>query len=235
VDSLPLLFFGLFGLALAAFVTLLVTAIVVGSRRAAARRAGLAAFAHAREWEYRATDPSLADRFRGAPFGRGRSHTAENVLIGRYDGRPFTAFDYQFTTGSGDDATRHAYAVVALHLGVPAPDLAVGPTTTLRRWVDALTGRDIEIGDPAFDAAFTIHSPAPDFAADLLLSDVREVMRQNPSLAWRITGDSLLMIRPGAHAPAEIDARLAVMSALLDRVPDRVWERLGAAPRRPEG
>jgi len=227
-----LLLFLVIGLVFAAVLALLVVGIVVGTKRAAERRQGLAAFAHSREWEYRPYDPALVDRFQGAPFGRGHGRHASNVLIGQYDGRPFTAFDYQFTTGSGDDSSRHAYSVVALNLGVRAPDLAVGPTTTLRRWADSLTGRDIEIGDPAFDAAFTIHSPAPEFAADVLLSDVHDVMRHHPGLSWRITGDSLLMIRSGAHAPAEVDAKLQVMDALLDRIPDLVWERLrGEAPR----
>jgi len=232
MDVAPLALVAVFGLVFVALAALLVVAVVTSTRRAAARRQGIAAFAHDREWEYRPFEPGLVDRFRGAPFGRGHARQAANVLLGRYDGRPFTAFDYHHTTGSGDSSTRHVHSVVALSLGVQAPHLAVGPTTTLRRWVDSLTGRDIEIGDPAFDAAFTIHSPAPDFAADVLLSDVRDVMRAHPGLSWRITGDSLLMIRSGAHAPAEIDGRLAVMGALLDRIPERVWERLrGEAPR----
>ncbi|MDQ6526783.1 hypothetical protein RB608_24385 [Nocardioides sp. LHD-245] len=227
-----LLLFVVLGLVFVALFALLVFGIVVGTKRAAERRQGLAAFAHSREWEYRPSDPALIDRFAGAPFGRGHGRTANNVLLGRYDGRPFTAFDYHFTTGSGDDSSRHTYSVVALNLGVRAPELAVAPTSTLRRWVDSLTGRDIRIGDPAFDAVYTVHSPAPEFAADVLLSEVRDVMRHHPALSWRITGDSLLVIRTGAHAPAEVDAKLHLMDALLDRIPEQVWDRLrGEQPR----
>lgn len=226
--ALPLLVLALFGLVLVTLIVLLVLAAVAGSKRAAARRQGLAGLAHQREWEYRPSDPALVDRFDGAPFGRGRARQAVNVLVGRHDGRPFTAFDHHHTTGSGDSSSRHTHSVLALDLGVHAPSLAVGPTTTMRRWVDSLTGRDIEIGDPAFDAFFTVHSPAPDFAVDVLLSDVREVMQHHPDVAWRITGDSLLVIRPGEHSPAEVDAKLHLMDALLDRIPERVWERLRA-------
>ncbi|MEV5002345.1 hypothetical protein [Nocardioides sp. LML1-1-1.1] len=221
----------LLGLVLAVFVALcaLVPILVVASaRRARERQAGLAAFAQAREWDYRPEDPALVGRFRGAPFETGIRRRATNVLIGRHESRPFTAFDYQYITGGGEDSTTHTCSVVALSLGVTAPDLAVGPTSTLRRWVDALTGKDIEIGDPAFDAAFTVHSPSPEFARELLLSDVRDVMRHHPGLSWRITGDSLLVIRPGGYSPADIDGLLGAMGALLDRVPARVWERLGA-------
>lgn len=223
---IPLLLFGLFGAVTIGLVVLVPVLVVQANRRAAERRAGLASYAQAREWEYRAQDPALVDRFRGAPFGRGHSRQAVNVLLGRYDGRAFTAFDYLHATGSGEDRRSHRCSVIALNLGVTAPDLAVGPTTTLRRWVDALSGRDITIGDPLFDDFFTVHSPFPGFARDVLLSDVRDVMRHHPTLAWRITGDSLLVIRPGGHGPGDVDATLQVMGALLDRIPEHVWGRL---------
>lgn len=218
----------LFGLLFVGFWVLIAVVIVAAARGARKRQETLAAFAQAREWDYRPDDPALVGRFRGAPFERGIRRRATNVLIGRYESRPFTAFDYQYVTGGGEDSTTHHHAVIALNLGVMAPDLAVGPTTTLRRWVDALTGRDIEIGDPAFDAAFTVHSPSPEFARDLLLSDVRDVLRHHPGLSWRITGDSLLVIRSGGFSPADVDGLLGAMGALLDRVPARVWERLGS-------
>lgn len=231
---LPLLLMGLFAAVALGVLVLVPVLIVQAHRRAAERRAGLAAYAQAREWEYRPQDPALVDRFAGAPFGRGHSRQAVDVILGRYDGRAFTAFDHRYVTGSGDERSSHHASVIALNLGlgrgVTAPDLAVGPTGTLRRWVDSLTGRDIAIGDPAFDDFFTVHSPSPEFARDVLLSDVRDVMRHHPNLAWRITGDSLLVIRPGGHAPGDIDAALPVMTALLDRVPAQVWQRLD--PRR---
>ncbi|WP_370290336.1 hypothetical protein [Nocardioides sp.] len=226
----------LFALFVVAFIALCFAAvpvlIVVGLRNAKKRRESIAAWARDREWEYRPSDHALVDRFQGAPFGRGSGRRATNVVLGRYLGRDFTAFDYHWTTGSGDDSTSHGATVLALHLGVHAPELAVGPTTTLRRWVDGLTGRDIEIGDPAFDQAFTVHSSSPEFARDVLLSEVRDVMRAFPTLSWRITGDSILAVRPGGAAIALLEQQLQAMSDLLDRIPQHVWDRLrGETPR----
>lgn len=214
------------GLGFAGVIALIVLAAVHGQRRAEERRRAIAGLAHHREWDYRAEDPSLVTRFPGSPFDRGTSRRATNVLTGQHDGRAFVAFDYHYTTSSGEHSSQHACSVVALNLGVHAPDLSVGPTTTLRRWVDGLTGNDIEIGDPAFDAYYTVHSPAPEFAADVLLSEVRDVLRHSPQLSWRITADSLLVIRDGTHAPGEIESKLHVMDALLDRIPHTVWDRL---------
>lgn len=229
MDALPLFMVVIFAVVIGGMVVLFPIAIVTSLRKAAERRRAMASFAHQREWDFRADDRALVDRFAGAPFGRGSGRYATNVLIGDHEGRPFTAFDYQYTDVRGDNNKQHFYSVVALNLGLSAPDLAVGPTTLLGRWVDGLTGRDIEIGDPAFDAHYTVHSPAPEFAVDVLLSDVREVMQHHPDVAWRITGDSLLVIRSGRHAPVEIEAKLHMMDALLDRVPERVWDRLRSA------
>lgn len=228
MDVVVLAFIGVVFVLVAGMLVLVPVLVVTSARRARERQQGLAAFARSREWEYRPEDPALVGRFRGAPFERGRSRRATNVLLGRYESRAFTAFDYRYVSGSGEDSTTHTCSVIALNLGVTAPDLAVGPTTTLRRWVDALTGRDIEIGDPQFDAAFTVHSPSPEFARELLLSDVRDVLRHHPALSWRITGDSLLVIRSGGYSPGDVDGLLGAMGALLDRVPARVWERLGS-------
>lgn len=227
-----LLFMVLLGLGFAGVIALVVLAAVHGQRRAEERRRAITGLAHHREWNYRPSDPSLVSRFSGSPFGHGSGRSATNVLTGHHDGRAFVAFDYHYTTSSGEHSSQHDCSVVALNLGVHAPELSVGPTTTMRRWIDGLTGRDIEIGDPDFDAYFTVHSPAPEFAVDVLLSEVREVMRQSPQLSWRITADSLLVIRDGVHGPGEIEGKLHYMDALLDRIPDTVWDRLrGEQPR----
>jgi hypothetical protein len=216
----------IFAIVIGGLLVLFPIAILTSRRTAARRRRSVASFAHDRGWEFRADHPALADRFAGVPFGRGTARFATNVVIGEHEGRPFVAFDYQYTDVIGENNNQHFYSVVAGSLGLRAPDLFVGPTTLLGRWADGLTGGDIEIGDPAFDGHFTVRSPSPEFAIDVLLSDVREVVRHHPDLTWRITGDSLLVVSPGRHAPAEVDAKLEMMEALLDRIPERVWERL---------
>ena len=226
MDSLPTFMVVIFAIVIGGMLVLFPIAILTSTRSAARRRRSVASFARDRAWEFRADLPALADRFAGPPFGRGTRRFATNVVIGEHEGRPFVAFDYQYTDFLGDNNNQHFYSVVAVSLGLRAPDLFVGPTTLLGRWVDGLTGGDIEIGDPAFDGHFTVHSPSPEFAVDVLLSDVREVMRHHPDVAWRITGDSMLVVSPGRPAPAEVDARLEMMDALLDRIPERVWARL---------
>jgi hypothetical protein len=209
---------------------------IQAQKRAAARRAALAGYATHREWEYRERDDSLVHRFSGAPFDRGYGRHATNVFLGRHDGRHFVAFDYSYTTssGSGDNRStkQHHYSVVALSLGLITPGLSVGPTGTFGKLVNAVTGRDVQIGNPAFDQVFTVTSPSPEFAVDVLGPEVLQVVMHHPDLAWRLEGESMLVIRPGEHAPQEIEAKLHFMDAVLDRIPEHVRSRLLGEPPR---
>jgi hypothetical protein len=209
---------------------------IQAQKRSSERRAALAGYANHREWEYRQSDDSLVNRFSGAPFDQGYSRGATNVFLGRHDGRPFVAFDYEYTTSSGSGQNRssrqHKYSVVALSLGLRTPGMAVGPTGTFGKLVNAVTGRDVQIGTPLFDESFTVTSPVPEFAVDVLHPAVIEVVLHHPELAWRLEGDSMLVIRDGQHAPQEIEAKLHFMDAVLDRIPEHVRSRLLGEPPR---
>lgn len=212
------------------FVVLVVVLVRAGIRQARERREALAGFAAAREWTYREADPSLVDRFHGSPFGTGSGRRATNCLYGRHNGRAMVAFDYHYTTssGSGDDrrSSSHSYSVVALNLGVQVPALAVSPEGAVGRFFGRLTNRDIQLGSPAFDHAFTVTSDDRRFAADVLHPQMVQLLLQWPALGWRFEGDSMVVINRGTHAPVQVDATLAVMDAVLAHVPEAVWQRL---------
>lgn len=222
--------FAVFFLLFLGFVALVVVLVVVGQRQARERRAALAGFAAARGWSYRESDPSLVDRFHGRPFGTGSGRSAINCLYGQHDGRALVAFDYRYTTSSGTgdhrSSTTHTYAVVALNLGVRLPTLAVSPEGAVGRFFGRLTNRDLQLGSEAFDHAFTVTCDAPRFATDVLHPEMQQLLLQWPGLGWRFEVDSMVVVNSGSHAPVQVDATLAVMDAILDRVPEQVWDRL---------
>ncbi|GAB2976779.1 hypothetical protein [Nocardioides montaniterrae] len=217
-------------------VVLIVVMMRIQAKRAAERKAVFTSYAAQREWDYRAEDPSLTTRFQAPPFGHGYGQHARNVLLGRHDGRPFVAFDYQYSTSSGTGRSRssHTYrsSVLAMNLGVTAPDLSVGPASMMGRLFSGLSSTRVEVGDPAFDHDFLVYCPVAEFARDVLTPEVRDVTRQALETGWRIAGDSLLVVRTGQHTPAEVEQNLQLMDALLDRVPPHVWQRLGGEPPR---
>lgn len=208
-------------------VGLVVLLVSIGRKRAAERQALVSGWALHRDWEYAPSDPALVNRFEGAPFGRGHARSATNVVRGRHDGRHFVAFDYHYTTSSGENSSRHQVSVLAMSLGVQTPGLAVGRTTSFGRLWNSLTGRDVPTGDEMFDRTFTVVSPSAEFAQDVLNPTVKEIVWRWPDLAWRLAGDSMLVIRTGTHDPHEVEAKLHFMDDLIDRIPPYVIDRLG--------
>lgn len=208
---------------------LLVFAILAAVRHQKQRVAGLQGLARQREWRFTADGRGLESRFPGDPFGRGGRRHATNVVEGRYEGRPFLAFDYSYVTRSGDHSTTHSFSVVTMHLGqlgCPAPMLQVSPQGSLGRFFSGLFGTDFQVGAPGFDEAFHVRTDSPQFALDVLHPGLTAMLGTYQDRAWRLQGDSLLMFRSGRHTPQEIDAVLWSMKAILDQVPGQVWGRL---------
>lgn len=224
------------GLVLALFVVVLV--LVVGgfvalfallfrsaSRQQARRASEQSGYGAARGFGYVETDRALPDRFTGIPFGRGGARTAHHVLQGVHDGRPVIAFEYTFSTHSGERTRHHRYGVVATALPTAVPKLEILRSSTSGTFLDAFRGGDHEIGDPAFDAAYRVFTDSPPFAADVLAPDLRAwLLAQRPPLVY-LRGSDLVVVERGAQTPAETDRRLAFAAAFLDLVPDHVWRR----------
>ena len=199
-------------------------------RAAKRRREELAALAAARGWTLTPRDDSLVRRFDGRPFGQGTGRHADNVLRGEHDGRAMVAFDYQYTTtsGTGDNRTSdtHHYSVVALSMGALLPALSVMPEGMFGRMVGRLTNTDIELESEAFNRAFTVRCPDRKLAFDVLHPQTMQLLLRWPDLGWRFEGDSMLVVTLGRHSVEEVEARLGVMDAILDGIPDFVWEQV---------
>jgi hypothetical protein len=218
-------------------VCVVVLIAVLGHLAAKKRREEFAAFAASKGWTYVQRDDRWCSRFDGHPFGTGQDRTAQNIVTGRYDGRPFEAFDYSYvTTSTSTDAngnttthrTTHAFSVVAIDTGVALPRLEVAPEHWFGRMVGRLTNRDIELESEDFNRAFTVTCPDRKFASDVLHPQMMQFLLGNRDLGWRFQGGALLAIHGGPHSLLELEARLATIDGILDRVPEFVWREVGA-------
>jgi hypothetical protein len=212
------------------FLGLVVVVGVIGYLQAKKRREEMAAYAASRGWRYEAEQRQLVDRFDGPPFGIGDSRQAGNAVYGQHDGRDFVSFDYQYetTSGSGKDrrTTTHSFSIVALSMGVSLPSLRVDPENFLERMVGRVTNSDIELELEDFNRAFTVSCPDRKFASDVLHPQMMEFLLQHRDVGWRFERDSMLMVSGSKRSVGEIDATLAVMDQISDRVPDFVWRQV---------
>lgn len=203
---------------------------VLGARAAAKRRQAVAAYAAGRGWTYVEEQPDLVDRFPGHPFGRGFGRRAGNVVHGTWDGRVFVSFDYVYKTrqsnGKTSSTVTHPYSVLAVGLGVQVPELEVAPEGLFASIADAVSGSAINLESEAFNQAFTVRSDDRKFASDVLHPQMMEYLLARPGLAFRTTGDSLLVVESGHRPVAEVDGVLTWVDGVLDRVPEFVWVSL---------
>ena len=204
--------------------------VVYSFVQAAKRREAMAAYAGSRGWRYEAEQPLLVDRFDGPPFGIGHGRSATNAVYGQHDGREFVSFDYEYktTSGSGKDrrTTTHTFSVVALSMGVSLPSLRVDPENFVERVIGRVTNTDIELELEDFNRAFTVSCPDRKFASDVLHPQMMEFLLQHREVGWRFERDSMLVVSGTKRSVAEIDATLALMDQISDRIPDFVWRQV---------
>lgn len=206
---------------------------VYGAIQARKRRDAFALTAAQRGWAYAERDDRWTTRFQGAPFGTGDDRRASNVVTGEHDGRAFIAFDYhyetteQYTDAQGHRRTRtvsHDYSVIGLDLGVGFPHLWVTPEGFFGRAIGRLLNRDIELESEEFNRAFTVTCEDRKFATDVLHPQMMEYLLALPRTGFSLRDGSAMMIRQGHHGIEEIDATLAALDGIGDRIPEFVWE-----------
>ena len=192
----------------------------------------LKAWAAASGWTFVGTDPSLVNRWPGAPFGIGRSRRATEVMVGRWGDRPAVSFTYTYVTGSGKSQTTHRFHVLALPLPAFLPSLELTPEGFGSKLLTALGAEDIQFESEDFNRAWRVAAASPKFAHDVVHPRLMERLLAPDAVGSRlhITGTDILSWAGGPTSTARIPQRLALLQAVIDSVPRYVWQDHGYDP-----
>jgi hypothetical protein len=201
-------------------------------------RRALAALAEQRGWTFTASDDSWTAAFPGTPFGTGRRRRARNVLYGVVDGRETVAFEYSFSTVSGDgngnqQARTHRFAVAAVLLPEAVPTVELGPRTVLSRLASALGAGDVELESEDFHRRYRVAAHDPRFASDVLHPRTMEQLLAGAPAHPRLAGRDALTWDAGRQTPARVLHQLETLTAVVGGIPSYVWTDRGAGPRAP--
>lgn len=196
--------------------------------RVEATAATLAELAARNGWRFGRFEPDLPAR---AP------HITELVgglgiyldfqVDGARDGVPFQAFQVRRPPPRGSITTyTPEYTAVLVPRPIPGPELLLAPqrlswTTVLRR--------DIQVGDPAFDAAYHVSSEVPAFAAHLLRPPVTTWMTSDARMHHAVVvleRNDLMAVTRGPLTPESLMAFVGLVTELHRRIP---WQ-LGQHP-----
>jgi hypothetical protein len=198
--------------------------------------------ADGRGWQFAASDPALADRWRGGPFSRrGDRREIIGVVRGETRGIPFTAFDFRMRTRivrTGGISRTDEYDTVtvwALQLPAALPPLRFTRGSRLVRKLDDKLGNDppVASGDQDFDGRFGIYA-APEFVRELMTPDLRGWLGEHKLTGWWIDGRDLLFVRDVQLFRTKPGTLVAVADELADmitRFPAAIWARYGEQPR----
>ena len=151
------------------------------------------------------------------------------MLYGTHDGRDLVSFDYEYktqtTNGKQTTTQVHRFSVLGLSMGVLMPPLSVDPENFLDRFVGRLTGNDIDLESEEFNRAFTVSLPGPEVRLRRAAPADDGVPAPAPAGRLAVRAGLDAGDRDGQRTPEQIDATLAVMDGITDRVPEFVWLR----------
>ncbi len=199
-------------------------------RVAAARR-----WAAAIGWTWVGSDPSLAHRWRGQPFGTGESRRVSEVMTGPFGPYQALLFVYRYTTGSGKSRTTHTYTVLSLALPAFLPTLELTPENLGTRLVRAFGAQDLEFESDDFNTRWRVEARDPKFAHDVLHPRVLErlVRADAAGMSLRVEGTDILCWTVGTPDLDRLAGRLGVLRSIVDAVPRFVWLDHGYDPVSP--
>lgn len=210
-------------------------AVAVFALREHQRIAALRADCARRGWTFLREDRDLVDRWSVAPFGRGESRRARNVVSGSVDGRDFVAFEYSYTetggAGNGRQSTTYTFVVTVLPLPVPLPTLVVAPQGWQGRLAGALgLGDEVDLESEEFNRVFAVHAEDRKFASDVLHPRHLEQLLQDPDDGWAIEGSTLLTAVDGRLDLDAVAPTVERLDRVVAQVPGFIWRDHGYDP-----
>ena len=181
------------------------------------RRAALRAYAVDRGWE-----PVRVRAPRDLPLGPG-ARRARAGLAGQESGRPVRA--YEVVVSRATSAEPHVATWAVLEVGLPAPldDLDLVPLDALSRAAARLLPPGVELESEDFSRRYRVTAADPLTATAVLGPRTVGALLAAGPVRLRVRGNRLVCWAPGRLEPVGLDARLAVVTVVLDGVPGFVW------------
>ena len=206
---------------------LLIVVLAVRTVRQAKRTK---AYAAERGWTYRSRDRKLAERWTGPPFENGHNRRCENIIEGRYEGWPFSAFVHRYETGAGDDESTWTTVIVALLCETSLPDLNVVKEGAFSRAMGKVFNYDFQLESEEFNRAYTVVADDRKFASAVLHPRMMELLMQGERHSWALRNGDLLGFDNWNGKPEELTRHLDQLIAILRSIPEYVWQDRGGRP-----
>ena len=177
-------------------------------------------------FQYYAEDPwGLAKRYENTFdfFKEGSSRKAANILAGQMDGRDVLAFQYSYTTGSGDNQTTWNYSAAILELPIQAPHLRLRGENLFDKVAAWVGHDDINFESAEFSRRYHVACDEPKFAHDFFHPRLIEYLLACGQCPGIETRGTLLVLYDVEQTGVERLVRLVEIGRhLIGSIPDYV-------------
>lgn len=176
-DTIPLVL--VLGVSAAIAVSLLVYGRVVDRRRTRA----YAEFCLPRGYRFEHDRPGHEARCAASfpVFTEGRRRRWGYTITGHRGDTPFTAFEYRWTTGSGDSSRTHTIAAVQWPIERQLPTFMLTPEDLRAKLAVLFGGQDVDFADsPEFSRRYRLQGTDEDAIRALFTPGLRLALMQHP-------------------------------------------------------
>lgn len=203
-------------------VVLSAAAFALGRRAGQARRAATRTYAAARGFTYEASDNSDVDQPWGPPFDTEDRRGTAHVLTGDVGGRPVVSFEYTRVVGSGNGSRREVWAVAAVRLPGVLPEVRVRRQGVGPDAIAAYGVHPIALEGQQFNKTYSPIAHNRKTATDVLHPRMMERLLDADAPGFVIHGTDIVLVRKGPAAFDRLDADLAYLNGVVDRIPNFV-------------
>ena len=171
-------------------------------------------------------------RFQGfQPFGEGYDFQVSSLLVGTKNNIDWYLFDYQYTTGSGKDRTRHYYSVYAARVPFSFPQLSLKPENLLTRLGEHLGMRELKFEVNEFNQRYYVTCNQDKVAYDILCPQVIEYLMRQPVRYWQLMGMYILVVQPDEMQASNCYEIMQEITDFVGLLPNYVHQDLGFQPK----
>lgn len=181
-------------------------------------------WAESRQWQYQPEDRTSYKQWRAAPFGKGHTRTANNIIEGVWDGLPVTFAHYTAVTGAGRSRRQVQRTVAQFRTSAKFPQLEIhrGPTANVTT--------DIQFESAKFNDAFDVRGPDHRFAFDVVHPRFMAALLDGKLGDAHVSfEDGLITVWCEGHVfRAKALSLIERLAYVVQMVPTHVWRDLGA-------
>lgn len=139
-------------------------------------------------------------------FNRGRSRKMKNVMQADTEIARLSIFDYQYTTGGGNNSRTHRFSVVSMESDeLKLPDFGIRPEGFFDRIGSMLGRQDIDFADDqAFSDAFVLSGSNEDEIRNFMTAELRKELLHHTDSCIESDQGVFIFYRKGRRKPEEI-------------------------------